>query len=242
MFIYNKMPHSISAESYKSIRTSLKYSSVDKTIKTIVITSSIPGEGKSTIAGNLALCLSESGNKVLIIDCDLRRPSLHKKFRISNLKGITDCLIDKDNLKESIQEFTSDLSVISSGTIPPNPAEILGSKTFERFLKNIGSIYDYIILDTPPLLAVTDASILAGKADATIIVVKYGKTREKDINLAYKELKKVNANVVGSILNSCDMKRTDSYYKYYPKEKKSFFSKKSRKRNYEKYKTKKVNA
>lgn len=242
MFIYNKMPHSISAESYKSIRTSLKYSSVDKTIKTIVITSSVPGEGKSTIAGNLALCLSESGNKVLIIDCDLRRPSLHKKFRLSNLKGITDCLIDKDNLKESIQEFTSDLSVISSGTIPPNPAEILGSKTFERFLKNIGSIYDYIILDTPPLLAVTDASILAGKADATIIVVKYGKTREKDINLAYKELKKVNANVVGSILNSCDMKRTDSYYKYYPKEKKSFFSKKSRKRNYEKYKTKKVNA
>ncbi|WP_346868680.1 CpsD/CapB family tyrosine-protein kinase [Clostridium sp. UBA5119] len=242
MFIYNKMPHSISAESYKSIRTSLKYSSVDKTIKTIVITSSVPGEGKSTIAGNLALCLSESGNKVLIIDCDLRRPSLHKKFRLSNLKGITDCLIDKDNLKESIQEFTSDLSVISSGTIPPNPAEILGSKTFERFLKNIGSIYDYIILDTPPLLAVTDASILAGKADATIIVVKYGKTREKDINLAYKELKKVNANVVGSILNSCDMKRTDSYYKYYPKEKKSFFSKKSRKRNYEKYKTKKINA
>lgn len=242
MFIYNKMPHSISAESYKSIRTSLKYSSVDKTIKTIVITSSVPGEGKSTIAGNLALCLSESGNKVLIIDCDLRRPSLHKKFRLSNLKGITDCLIDKDNLKESIQEFTSDLSVISSGTIPPNPAEILGSKTFERFLKNIGSIYDYIILDTPPLLAVTDASILAGKADATIIVVKYGKTREKDINLAYKELKKVNANVVGSILNSCDIKRTDSYYKYYPKEKKSFFSKKSRKRNYEKYKTKKVNA
>lgn len=242
MFIYNKMPHSISAESYKSIRTSLKYSSVDKTIKTIVITSSVPGEGKSTIAGNLALCLSESGNKVLIIDCDLRRPSLHKKFRLSNLKGITDCLIDKDNLKESIQEFTSDLSVISSGTIPPNPAEILGSKTFEGFLKNIGSIYDYIILDTPPLLAVTDASILAGKADATIIVVKYGKTREKDINLAYKELKKVNANVVGSILNSCDIKRTDSYYKYYTKEKKSFLSKKSRKRNYEKYKTKKVNA
>jgi len=190
MFIYNKMPHSISAESYKSIRTSLKYSSVDKAIKTIVITSSVPGEGKSTIAGNLALCLSESGNKVLIIDCDLRRPSLHKKFRLSNLKGITDCLIDKDNLKESIQEFTSDLSVISSGTIPPNPAEILGSKTFEGFLKNIGSIYDYIILDTPPLLAVTDASILAGKADATIIVVKYGKTREKDINLAYKELKR----------------------------------------------------
>lgn len=242
MFIYNKMPHSISAESYKSIRTSLKYSSVDKTIKTIVITSSVPGEGKSTIAGNLALCLSESGNKVLIIDCDLRRPSLHKKFRLSNLKGITDCLIDKDNLKESIQEFTSELSVISSGTIPPNPAEILGSKTFERFLKNIGIIYDYIILDTPPLLAVTDASILAGKADATIIVVKYGKTREKDINLAYKELKKVNANVVGSILNSCDMKRTGSYYKYYTKEEKSFFSIISRKRNYEKYKTKKVNA
>jgi capsular exopolysaccharide synthesis family protein len=239
MFIYNKMPHSISAESYKSIRTSLKYLSVDKPIKTIVITSSVPGEGRTTIAGNLAFCLSESGNKVLIVDCDLRRPSLHKKFRISNLKGITDCLIDKDNLKDSIQELNSKLSVISAGTIHPNPAEILDSRNFEKFLKDIGIDYDYIILDTPPLLAVTDASILAGKADATIMVVKYGKTREKTLNLGYKELTKVNAKVVGSILNSCDVKRIDSYYNY-SEEKRGFLKRKSKKRKYERNKIKRI--
>jgi capsular exopolysaccharide synthesis family protein len=239
MFIYNKMPHSISAESYKSIRTSLKYLSVDKPIKTIVITSSVPGEGRTTIAGNLAFCLSESGNKVLIVDCDLRRPSLHKKFRISNLKGITDCLIDKDNLKDSIQELSSKLSIISAGTIHSNPAEILDSRNFEKFLKDIGIDYDYIILDTPPLLAVTDASILAGKADATIMVVKYGKTREKTLNLGYKELTKVNAKVVGSILNSCDVKRIDSYYNY-SEEKRGFLKRKSKKRKYERNKIKRI--
>ena len=239
MFIYNKMPHSISAESYKSIRTSLKYLSVDKPIKTIVITSSVPGEGRTTIAGNLAFCLSENGNKVLIVDCDLRRPSLHKKFRLSNLKGITDCLIDKDNLKDSIQELSSKLSVISAGTIHPNPAEILDSRNFEKFLKDIRIDYDYIILDTPPLLAVTDASILAGKADATIMVVKYGKTREKILNLGYRELTKVNAKLVGSILNSYDVKRIDSYYNY-SEEKRGFLKRKSKKRKYERNKIKRI--
>ncbi|MEG1871111.1 MAG: CpsD/CapB family tyrosine-protein kinase, partial [Peptostreptococcaceae bacterium] len=137
MFIYAKMPQSISAEAYKSIRTSLKYASVDKTIKTIVVTSSIPGEGKSTIAGNLGLCLSESGNNVLVIDCDLRRPSLHRKFKISNMTGLTDILLDKDRMGDSIHEYSSRLSIITAGTIPPNPSEILGSRTFEKFLREI---------------------------------------------------------------------------------------------------------
>ncbi len=230
MFIYAKMPQSISAEAYKSIRTSLKYSSIDKAIKTIVVTSSIPGEGKSTIAGNLALCLSESGNKVLIIDCDLRRPSLHRKFKVSNIKGLTDALIDRDNTIDSIQEYSYRLSIMPAGTIPPNPSEILGSKTFEKFIKDIGQNYDYIILDTPPLLAVTDAKLLAGKADATILVVRYGKTKEKLVSSSYKELTKINAKVIGSILNMCDTKGRDSYYNYYPKSERRFKGKSQKKK------------
>ncbi|MEG0307076.1 MAG: CpsD/CapB family tyrosine-protein kinase [Clostridium sp.] len=232
MFIYARMPHSISAESYKSIRTSVKYASIDKPIKILQITSALQGEGKSTVAGNLALSFSETGHKVLVIDCDLRRPSLHRKFGVSNSLGLTDCLMDRTKTAEAIQFYSPRLSVIAAGTIPPNPAEILGSRTFEKFLKDVSADYDYVILDTPPLLAVTDSQLLAGKADGAILVVRYGKTRERHINNAYKELVKVRANVIGSILNGCDMDRRDTYYRYYGESKKTFFkrSKKKEKR------------
>lgn len=220
MFIYEKLPKSISAESYNSIRTSIKYASIDKVIKTIVVTSSAPGEGKSTVAGNLAMSLSRDGSRVLIIDCDLRKPTLHRKFGFSNTKGLTDCLIDKCSEKEAVQSYGGNLFVITSGTIPPNPAEILGSNTMESFIKGINVNYDYIILDTPPLLAVTDAQLLAGKCDATLLVVRYGQTKEKVITRAYKELVKVKANVIGSILNGDDTKGHGKYYNYYGESKK----------------------
>lgn len=215
MFIYDKMPKSISAESYNSIRTSIKYSSIDKPIKTIVVTSSIPGEGKSTVAGNLAICLSKNGNRVLIIDCDLRKPTLHRKFKVSNENGLTDCLIDKCAIGSVVQKYSGSLFIVTSGTIPPNPAEIIGSKTMEEFIKSVYINFDYIILDTPPLLAVTDAQLLAGKSDATILVSRYGKTKEKLIVKAYKELEKVKANVIGSILNGYEEKGLGNYYNYY---------------------------
>lgn len=227
MFITYKMPASISAESYKAIRTSIKYSSVDKPIKTIVVTSSVPGEGKSTVSGNLAISLSEAeDNKVLIIDCDLRRPTLHKKFHLSNIGGLTNYLVDKCDLKEIIQKFSARVSVISAGTIPPNPAEVLGSQALQDFIHRMEKEYDYIILDTPPILAVTDAQLLAAKADGTVMVVKYGKTKEKVIKAAYKELSKVKANVIGCILNCCDNKDKSAYYGnyyYYGSERKGIF-------------------
>ena len=131
MFIVNKMPQSLSAESYRSIRTSIKYSSVDNPIKTIVITSSNSSEGKSTVAGNLAFSLSQNGSRTLLIDCDLRKPSVHKKFLIPNDKGLTDVLFDKQDLKEVIKKIENNLYVLPFGTIPTNPAEILGYKTME---------------------------------------------------------------------------------------------------------------
>lgn len=215
MFITYKMPTSISAEAYKAIRTSIKYSAVDKPIKTIVVTSSVPGEGKSTVAGNLAISLSEADNRVLVIDCDLRRPTIHKKFHLSNARGLTNYLVDKCDLKDIIQSFSPRVSVISAGTIPPNPAEILGSQGLEDFIHKMEREYNYIILDTPPILAVTDAQLLAAKSDGTVMVVRYGKSKEKVIKAAYKELVRVNSNIIGSILNGCDNKDKGAYYGNY---------------------------
>lgn len=215
MFIYDKLPKSISVEAYNSIRTSIKYASIDKPIKTIVVTSSIPDEGKSTVAGNLGMCLSRSGSRVLLIDCDLRKPTMHRKFKFSNVIGLTDCLINKCEIEDAIQSYNGNLFVITSGTIPPNPSEIIGSRTMEEFIKRVYINYDYIILDTPPLLAVTDAQLLAGKSDATILVVRSGKVKEKLVDKAYKELIKVKANVIGSILNGEDANLKEKYHNYY---------------------------
>ena len=142
MFITSKMPKSISAEAYRSLRTSIKFSSVDKPIKTIVVTSSIPGEGKSTISGNLAITLSQSGARVLLIDCDLRKPSIHKKFRVVNDLGLTDILVDKCSLKDVIKKIDEYLFMITAGTIPPNPSEIVGSNSMDDLIKELSLSFD----------------------------------------------------------------------------------------------------
>lgn len=218
MFITSKMPKSISAEAYRSLRTSIKFSSVDKPIKTIVVTSSIPGEGKSTISGNLAITLSQSGARVLLIDCDLRKPSIHKKFRVVNDLGITDILVDKCSLKDVIKKIDEYLFMITAGTIPPNPSEIVGSNSMEDLIKELSLSFDYIVMDTPPVIPVTDPLLLAAKSDATIIVVRARKTKEKIIRQAYDELIKVNSNIIGSILNDSETKTNNSYYEYYAEE------------------------
>ena len=218
MFITSKMPKSISAEAYRSLRTSIKFSSVDKPIKTIVVTSSIPGEGKSTISGNLAITLSQSGARVLLIDCDLRKPSIHKKFRVVNDLGLTDILVDKCSLKDVIKKIDEYLFMITAGTIPPNPSEIVGSNSMEDLIKELSLSFDYIVMDTPPVIPVTDPLLLAAKSDATIIVVRARKTKEKIIRQAYDELIKVNSNIIGSILNDSETKTNNSYYEYYAEE------------------------
>ncbi len=218
MFITSKMPKSISAEAYRSLRTSIKFSSVDKPIKTIVVTSSIPGEGKSTISGNLAITLSQSGARVLLIDCDLRKPSIHKKFGIVNELGLTDVLVDECNLKDVTQKIDEYLFMITAGTIPPNPSEIVGSNSMEDLIKELSLSFDYIVMDTPPVIPVTDPLLLAAKADATIIVVRARKTKEKIIRQTYDELMKVNSNIIGSVLNDSETKTNNGYYEYYADE------------------------
>jgi capsular exopolysaccharide synthesis family protein len=214
MFIVEKEPKSIAAESYRTLRTNIQYSSFDKEYKVIMVTSSEPGEGKSTTAGNLALCLAQGEKKVILVDCDLRKPSLHKKFKISNIVGLSDVMIGKEELATVMHRYNNNLVILTSGKIPPNPSEMLSSKSMTTLLDALKKNFDYIILDTPPVQAVTDSQILATKADGAILVVRAERTKKDSVQNAISLLKKVNANIIGTVLNGLDNSRNKYYYYY----------------------------
>ena len=214
MFIVEKQPKSIAAESYRTLRTNIEYSSFDKEYKVIMVTSSEPGEGKSTTAGNLALCLAQGDKKVILVDCDLRKPSLHKKFKVSNIIGLSDVIIGKEELVTAFHRYNKNLVILTSGKIPPNPSEMLSSKTMTVLLEELKNNFDYIILDTPPVQAVTDSQILSTKSDGTIIVVKAERTKKDSVENSINLLKKVNANIIGTVLNGVDNSRNKYYYYY----------------------------
>ncbi|MEW8992876.1 CpsD/CapB family tyrosine-protein kinase [Clostridium sp.] len=214
MFIVEKDTKSIAAESYRTLRTNLQYSSFDEEYKVIVITSAEPGEGKSTTAGNLALSIAQGDKKVILIDCDLRKPSLHKKFEISNTVGLSDVIVGKESISVVGHRYSNNLTVLTSGKIPPNPSEMLGSKSMKALIDALKKVFDYVILDTPPVQAVTDAQILSTRADGTLLVIRAEKTKKDSVINSVNLLKKVNANIIGTILNGVDTKRSNYYYYY----------------------------
>ena len=214
MLIVERKPKSIEAEAYRSLRTNIQFSSFDKKYQTLVVTSSNPGEGKSTVSGNLALVLAQGESKVLLVDCDMRRPSVHKKFRISNTYGISDLLVGNKKMESVAHKYNDNLTIVPSGKIPPNPAEMLGSKAMTAFLEEMKKHFDYIVLDTPPLQAVADAQILSTKVDGSLIVVRAGVTKKDAVHNAVSIINKVNGNIIGTVLNAADNSK-DKYYYYY---------------------------
>ena len=214
MLIVEKQPKSIPAESYRSLRTNIQYSSFDKEVKRILVTSSEPGEGKTTTVVNLALAFSQDEKKVIVIDCDLRKPSIHKQFRISNTIGLSDVVIDNSKLKKAINKYNEYLDILPSGKIPPNPSELLGSKAMENLLNELEEEYDIIIIDTPPVQAVTDSQILSTKVDGVILVVRAERTKKDSVKLAKAALEKVNAHILGVVLNGEERTRSKYYYYY----------------------------
>ena len=213
MFIVEKKPKSVAAEAYRSLRTNIQYSSFDNKYQTLVVTSANPGEGKTTVAGNLALVLAQGESKVLLVDCDMRRPSIHKLFKISNTYGISDLLVGNKKLESVANKYNDNLSIVPAGKIPPNPAEMLASKAMTAFLEEMKNYFDYIVLDTPPLQAVTDAQVLSTKVDGSLIVVRAGVTKKEAINNAVSIIKKVKGNIIGTVLNVAETKK-DKYYYY----------------------------
>ena len=220
MFIVEEKPKSIVSESYRTLRTNIQYSSFDKEIKTIVITSADPSEGKSTVAGNLALSFAQNEKRVILVDCDLRKPSVHKNFKLSNLSGLSEVLIGKEKLDGAIENYNKNLDILTSGKVPPNPSEMLGSKAMSELLEVLKNRYDVIILDSTPLQAVTDAQILSTKVDGTILVVRAEKTKVDATVEAKNLLDKVGANIIGTVLHAVPNNRSKYYYYYGNEEKK----------------------
>lgn len=215
MFIVEKEPKAIASEAYKSLRTNIQYSSYDEKIQVILVTSSQPQEGKSTTSGNLALSLAQDGKRVVLIDCDLRKPSVHKKFGISNATGLSEVILGRKGLLESMHEYKPTLDILTSGKIPPNPSEMLGSENMRRLIKELKEHYDYVVLDTPPVLAVTDSQILATRVDGVVFVVKANHTKKDLIIQAKKQLDKVKAPIIGTVLNAVNPKDNKNDYYYY---------------------------
>lgn len=214
MFIVEQEPKSIAAEAYRTLRTNIQYSSFDKEIRSIVVTSSEPGEGKSTVTGNLALSFAQDEKSVILIDCDLRRPTVHKNFKLSNEAGLSEVIVGKAKLEDAIQPYNENLHVITSGKIPPNPAEMLSSNVMTNLIKALKEKYDMVILDSAPLQAVTDAQILSTKVDGTVFVVRAERTKIDSVKESKSLLDQVGANIVGTVLHATTATKGKYYYYY----------------------------
>ncbi|GAB2538122.1 CpsD/CapB family tyrosine-protein kinase [Gracilibacillus alcaliphilus] len=206
-------PRSPISEQYKTIRTNLQFSSVDSSLKSMLVTSSGPSEGKSSTTANLAIVFAQQGKKVLLIDADMRKPTIHYTFRIDNRRGLSSVLVAESTLKESIvSSDVAGLDLLTCGPIPPNPSELLGSKAMETLIANAQLEYDLVLFDTPPVLAVTDAQILANLCDGVVMVVRSKQTEYEAAQKAKELLDVGNAKLLGVVLNDREQKKGHYYY------------------------------
>ena len=203
------------SEAYRVLRTNMQYVEVDHGQRVFVVTSSLPGEGKSTTATNLALTLAMADQRVALVECDLRRPTLAGRLELDDAVGATSVLIGKVTLEDAMQVHRhTGLRVLTSGPIPPNPAELLQSAAMEKMLQDLRHDYDVVIVDAPPLLPVTDAALLAAQADGAVVVVRHGKTTRDQLGHAVERLEAVDAKPVGVVVNATPAKRAARAYSY----------------------------
>lgn len=207
---------SIVSEQFRTIRSNIKFSMKDKEFGTLLVTSSSVGEGKSTIAANIAIAFAQDGKNVLLIDADLRKPTMHYTFNLFISPGFTNLLMSNWAFEDIVKESgVKGLKIITCGPIPSNPAELLGSNSMDKFMNEMKERFDIVILDAPPLLSVADAQILAEKCDGTIVVVSSGLTQRKNILKAKEVLLHSKAKTIGVILNNFKLEKDHYYYDYY---------------------------
>ncbi|MBM7661736.1 capsular exopolysaccharide synthesis family protein [Bacillus mesophilus] len=208
-------PKSPISEQYRTIRSNIMFSAVDQQLRSFMVTSPGPAEGKSTTTANLAVVFAQQGKKVLIIDADLRKPTVHYTFGLNNHIGLTNVLTKQTTLENSLRETEQEhLFVLPSGPIPPNPAEILGSRGMEDLLVEAYELFDLVIFDTPPVLAVTDAQVLANQCNGVVLVVNSGKTETEMAIRAKEQLNNAKAKLLGVVLNNKAFKESQYYYYY----------------------------
>jgi len=205
-------PIGAASEAYRMLRTNLFYALVDDPPKVIVLTSADPKEGKSTTVANLGVTLAEAGQSTLILDCDLRKPMLHYFFGVRNLSGMLDVLVGERKLQEVWQEPMPALKLVTPGPLPPNPAELLSSRRFAQFLAQVRQQFEYVLLDTPPIGSASDAAVLAANGDGVLLVLDSQRTSRSSLREALHTLESVGANVLGTVMNNCEVPRDGHPY------------------------------
>jgi len=204
------------SEAYRALRTNVQFTSVDSETHKILITSSGPREGKSHTVANLAVSMAQSGKSVLIIDADLRNPTQHKLFGLDNGEGLTGSLVQDQDYRKYFQETAvPGVIVLPAGPVPPNPAELVGSKRMKRLIEEVSEQFDMVLIDTPPVIAVTDAAILAQEVDGVILVLASGEVNKGYAQKAKELLDKLGVKILGAVLNKVELNTNEYYYYYY---------------------------
>jgi succinoglycan biosynthesis transport protein ExoP len=210
-------PHFPISEDYRTVRTSILLSQAEKPPKTIMFTSAMTQEGKTATVVNMAISFAQLQERVLVVETDLRKPRLHRLFKVRNLSGLTAYLTGKVSIKDIIQKtFIDNIWLIPCGPVPPNPVELLNSSKMKNMLEEVGQVFDIVLLDSPPMLAVIDPVIISSITDSVVLVLRGGKTRRKPFLAAVEELRKARTNILGVVFNAADLSKEGSYYtKYY---------------------------
>jgi non-specific protein-tyrosine kinase len=214
------VPTSPVSEAYRTLRTNIRFASIDRSLRALLVTSADPGAGKTTVVANLGIVCAQAGLRVVVMDADLRRPMLHQRFDLRNHSGLTDLLVnDIQSIEKALVDTEIDnLRLIASGPIPPNPSELLGSESMQTVLAEAERYADLVIIDTPPALAVTDAAVLASKVDGVILLIEAGRTSHKAARHAWETLRRVGTTVLGVVLTKARLEGKAYYHYYYAKE------------------------
>jgi non-specific protein-tyrosine kinase len=205
-------PRSPVSEAYRTLRTNLSFYSLDHPVKTLVVTSAEPNEGKTTTAANLAVTMAQAGNRTILVDCDLRRPSLHEYFDVHSKIGFTEAIL-QDGVLPLQETGVENLRLLTSGAKPPNPADLLGSKKTDELIKLLAESADFVIFDAPPVIVVTDAVVLGAKVDGVLLVLQAGKSRRDHAERAKHILEQAKVRIVGATLTNAP--KDDSIESYY---------------------------
>ena len=206
-------PRSPAAEAYRTLRTNIQFATLDRPVRTLLVTSASPDEGKSVTLANLAVTFAQAGHDVVLVDADLRRPSVHTLFDLPNERGLTTFLLEDPDGQPPLQSVADPgLRVLTSGPLPHNPSELLGSQRMERAVQRLSELAEVVLFDAPPVIAVADAPVLARKLDGVLLVVGVGKTKRDHAARAKRLLEKANARVLGAVLYN--VKTDESLYRY----------------------------
>lgn len=216
--LVHENPRSTMAEAMRRLKTNLKYVSVDREVKVVAVTSSVPQEGKSTIASNLAMVFAQAGDNVLLVDGDMRKPKLHEVFKLEDIVGLSNLITDTCELEDLVHKTQTGVSVLLSGPLPPNPVDLLITARMKEIVNQARQSYEFVIIDTPSVAAVSDALIISTLVDGTLVVVAHGRTKRDVVQKSVEGLRKVRGNVLGVVLNKVPGENEDyQYYHYYTK-------------------------